>query len=218
MDIPFTVEQFLDVFRQYNESVWPLQIAALLAAAWAIALVVTDGAPGARQASALLALLWLWMGIVYHGMYFSAINPVAPAFAVLFVLEALLLLYYGLVRGRIEFAVHMDTSGVLGALMIAYALLVYPILGALSTHPYPEAPTFGLPCPTTIFTFGMFAWMKPGAPRSLFVIPVLWSVVGVTAATSFGITEDLGLGVAAIIAVMLAWTRERASGHAVIPH
>ena len=27
MDLPFTAEQFFDVFRRYNESVWPAQLA-----------------------------------------------------------------------------------------------------------------------------------------------------------------------------------------------
>ena len=28
MNLPFTVEQFLDVFAQYNQAVWPIQIVA----------------------------------------------------------------------------------------------------------------------------------------------------------------------------------------------
>jgi hypothetical protein len=87
--------------------------------------------------------------------------------------------------------------------MILYALVVYPILGALSTHAYPSAPTFGLPCPTTIFTFGILLWTDPTPPRHLLVIPVLWAIVGTTASFTLGIAEDIGLGIAALVTVLV---------------
>jgi hypothetical protein len=38
----------------------------------------------------ILAFLWLWMGIVYHFIYFSQINPAAKFFGALFILQGLL--------------------------------------------------------------------------------------------------------------------------------
>ena len=37
MNLPFTLEQFLDVFRQYNISVWPMQVLLIV-----LALVATS--------------------------------------------------------------------------------------------------------------------------------------------------------------------------------
>lgn len=48
-----------------------------------------------------------------------------------------------------------------------------PSLGVAIGHTYPAQPTFGLPCPTTIFTFGLLLWVRPPVPWSLLVIPVL---------------------------------------------
>jgi len=60
-------------------------------------------------------------------------------------------------------------------------------------------PTFGLPCPTTIFTIGLLMFACSPVPRSVFVVPVLWSLVGATAAFSLGVWQDLGLVAAAAV-------------------
>lgn len=213
MNLPFTTEQFLGVFRDYNLSVWPAQIVALLVAASCIALALR-GPAGSRLAATLLALLWLWMGIVYHGIFFARINPAATIFAALFVLEAVLIVHAGAIRRSLRFQPRRDLAGSAGVVLMAYALLVYPILGAVSSHAYPQAPTFGLPCPTTIFTFGLLLWADEGSPRYLAVIPALWSVLGLSAALSLGIVEDIGLIVSAIVATALL-LRRSPKAHAV---
>lgn len=62
-------------------------------------------------------------------------------------------------------------------------------------------PTFGVPCPTVIFTFGVLTWCLRPVPRSVLVVPVLWALLGVSAATSLGAVEDLGLPIAALLAL-----------------
>jgi hypothetical protein len=89
--LPFTQEQFLQVFARYNEALWPLQWVAWLLGAYACMLVLRSGAGSARAVPAVLALLWLWTGVVYHGLFFAAINRAALLFAALFVLQGLLL-------------------------------------------------------------------------------------------------------------------------------
>jgi len=66
-------------------------------------------------------------------------------------------------------------------------------------------PTFGLPCPTTIFTFGMLAFLRPPYPRYLFVLPLVWVLIASQAAFLFGMVEDLGLLPAGLVGLWLAW-------------
>ena len=40
MNIPFTVEQFFDVFRTYNVAIWPAQVVAYLMGVIALALAI----------------------------------------------------------------------------------------------------------------------------------------------------------------------------------
>jgi hypothetical protein len=73
-------------------------------------------------------------------------------------------------------------------------MVVYSLIGVMAGHGWPRAPMFGVaPCPTTIFTFGVHMLATPSVPWWLVAIPVIWAVVGSTAAVLLGVPEDLGL-------------------------
>lgn len=208
MNLPFTADQFLNVFQRYNTAVWPLQFLFVGLALASAALAWTNYRYRTPAVLAWLAALWLWMGIVYHGVFFRVINPAAVWFATLFVVQGLLLLAHA-AHGRRTVSPALTAGGIAGLVFVAYALVVYPLIGYVLGHRYPQNPTFGLPCPTTIFTLGILLWLKP-LPASLFVIPVLWSVLGVSAALQLGILEDIGLLMAGLVSVVLI-ARERRS-------
>lgn len=54
-------------------------------------------------------------------------------------------------------------------------------------------PTFDLPCPTTIFTIGLLAFLKTSYPRSPYIVPVLWYFIGGQAAFLLEVPSDFGL-------------------------
>ncbi|RPJ64745.1 MAG: hypothetical protein EHM20_18060, partial [Alphaproteobacteria bacterium] len=64
MNLPFTPEQFFGIFEQYNEAVWPAQVAIYIAAGTAFYLMLKPGKYSNKVVSGILALFWLWMGIV----------------------------------------------------------------------------------------------------------------------------------------------------------
>ena len=118
-------------------------------------------------------------------------------------------LFTGVLRRRLSFEFRPNGYGWTGAFLILYAMVLYPILGYFFGHAYPKAPSFGLPCPTTIFTLGLLLWTKPGLPKSVLIIPVLWSVIGFSAALTLGIAEDTGLLVAGVAVTVLIFIRDR---------
>ena len=73
--MPFTIEQFLEVFREYNEAVYPAQWALLLSALVAVGLSFVRTELSARIIVVILAVQWAWMGIAYHLIFFTQINP-----------------------------------------------------------------------------------------------------------------------------------------------
>jgi hypothetical protein len=79
---------------------------------------------------------------------------------------------------------------------------------------FPEMPTFGLPCPTTIFTLGMLAFLAAPFPRYVFVIPITWALIGSQAAFRLGVYEDFGLLVAGLAGVWLAFDPPAQRRHA----
>lgn len=212
MTLPFTVDQFLDVFRRYNEAVWPLQWVLNALAVVALVGALKGGRRGTAVAVGVLAALWMWVGLVYHLAFFRAINPAATIFGALFIAEGILIAWLGLGRRAIRFERHRDSPTLIGVGLAAYSLVFYPLLGYALGHRYPSAPTFGVPCPTTIFTFGLT--LMAAAPRSrvLLLIPAAWSLLGLSAALQLGMWEDVGLVVAAIIAALFA-LMQRPTGH-----
>jgi hypothetical protein len=203
MQLPFTTEQFLDNFKNYNLAIWPIQIGFYLLAAIAVYLILRKGRGSGKVVSAILSFFWLWMGIAYHLIYFTAINKAAFLFGAIFILQGLIFLYVGIIKNNLSFKLKPDFNGITGAILVLFALVVYPILGYGLGHAYPSSPTFGLPCPTTIFTFGILLWIDKKFPIAIVVIPFLWSIIGFTAAFSLGITEDIALLVSGLAACIL---------------
>lgn len=159
-----------------------------------------------KVVAAILACLWLWMGVVYHLLFFSSINRGAIFFGLFFILQSLILFYFGVLKDKLSFGFHFGWKRMVGALLILFALVIYPLLGLLFGHIYPQSPTFGLPCPTTIFTFGLLLWSDRKVPWYVLPIPFLWSLIGFSAAFSLGILEDIGLPIAGIVgSVFLIW-------------
>jgi hypothetical protein len=202
MKLPFTTQQFLGVFKEYNTAIYPLQLLFFLFAALVIFLAFRKTKANSKIIMVILAAFWLWMGAIYHIGFFSAINKAAYGFGGLFILEGLLLLYYGLTKSY-NFSFSKDSSGFAGILLILYAMVVYPLIGYFSTHAYPYAPTFGLPCPTTIFTFGILLFSKYRLPWAIVTIPILWSLIGFSAAFTLGIYEDSALIISGIAFTIL---------------
>lgn len=214
MVLPFTVEQFFGVFRAYNETVWPAPWPLAALALLALYFAARPNGWSSRAVSSILCALWLWLGLAYHLAFFAAINPLAYAFAAVSVAGGLAFLWLGAIRGQLHFRFVPGGRGWLGLALVAFALAVYPAWSVLAGHRYPEFPTFGLPCPTTIFTVGMLAFLVPPYPRAALVAPVLWCLVGSQAAFLLGVPQDLGLLVAAAVGV---WLLVRASSASSAP-
>lgn len=191
MSLPFTPDQFFDVFAQYNRSFGGMAVLWWLASAAALMAALWRPRDWTGPLVALLAALWLWSAIAYHALLFSAINPAAWGFAVLFALEGVLLSWAGL-RGRIEWMYPRAPCATAGVALAAYAL-AYPFLSLAVGHPYPRSPTFGVPCPTTILTIGVLLTVRTPPPIAVALIPAIWAVIGGSAALLFGVWTDLAL-------------------------
>ena len=96
--LPFTREQFLAVFVTYNEAVWPAQVLAYLLGLLMVGFILWPSEQRSRVVAAGLAATWLWTGVAYHGMHFSAISNGAWGFAALFVIQGLMFIEAGVLR------------------------------------------------------------------------------------------------------------------------
>jgi Family of unknown function (DUF6064) len=209
VNLPFTRDQFFDVFAVHNRSLWPFALAL-----WAYALAAAVALPRHRQYGrvpvAMLAVQWVWAGVAYHAVFFASINPAARLFATLFVIEAGLRVWFGVVRDQLRFSPTGSLRHVVGWTLIIYALL-YPLLAQAEGYAFPRGPTFGVPCPTTLLTIGWLFVADPPWPRVVALVPIGWALIGGSAAGLFGVRADSMLWAAgiALTASVLVPVRDR---------
>ncbi len=195
MELPFDESQFLDVFERYNAVLGPgalvlWLVTAPVVFAWPVHKAVPD-----RAVAGLLVVHWLWAGLVYHLCFFARINPAAYVFALLFVVQALVLAWYGIRTRRLRFFTTTSRFWRPVSLLLSVYAVAYPLL-AWFGYDYPRMPTFGVPCPTTLLTVGFLLSTSPPAPRATLAIPFVWCVVGGSAAFLLGVYADGALLVA----------------------
>lgn len=216
MKPPFTSEEFFEVFKNYNQSVFPMQILFYFLGFVMIYFIIKPNPKSDSIISLLLAFFWLWMGIVYHIIFFTTINKLAYLFGGLFIIQGILFLIFGVFQNEFSFHFKKDIYGITGMILMLFSLIIYPILGYCFGDTYPSSPTFGLPCPTTIFTFAVLLLNQKKCPIAILIIPFIWSVIGFMAAFQFGILEDTGLLVASLATVSLLIYRNRKLHHLLI--
>lgn len=212
--MPFTQQQFLEIFATYNAAMWPAQIIAYGAGLMVfIALFWPGLSRRGRWIMTVLAAFWAVNGVAYHGLFFSTINPLAFGFAALFIIASGWFFLDGTLRNRVRFAFNRSSVYCwIGIGVMVYAMAGYPFTNFLAGHVYPVIPTFGLtPCPTTKFTLGVLLLATTPNVRYLAVIPVLWSLVGGTAAIFLGIPEDWPLLFLGPMIAILLWLKFRNS-------
>ena len=205
MQLPFTREQFFDLFVAYNEALWPAVVAIWLTSTIVIAMRLSARHEHDRWLSALLAGHWAWSALAYHAAFFTRINPAAWIFAALFLAQAVLLLRVGVVQRRLSFAPWGNAWAPLAWGLIVYAL-AYPVINALEHRSLLRIPTFGLPCPTTILTAGVLM-LATSRCWSLAVVPVMWAAIGGSATFLLGVYADVALPIAGIALAIFSLRR-----------
>jgi Family of unknown function (DUF6064) len=217
MRLPFTTEQFFDLFAAYNQALWPALLALWIASIAACALLFSSRRRRDGWVSVILAVHWAWSALAYHVAFFTRINSAAWLFAGLFLVQSALFLWWGVAQRRLSFAPRRGRWSPVAWSLVAYSL-VYPGINAVQHLGLSRIPTFGVPCPTTIFTAGML--MLVVSPRSwpLSIVPAIWSVIGGSAAFLLDVRADYALPIAGVaLAVFSLRQGTRSEGHRSVP-
>jgi hypothetical protein len=209
----FSIEMLLGYFAVYNERIWPMQLLGYIVALLALVPLFRQGKAWNRVVTGVLALIWLWLGLVF---WMPAAGENAPLYVptVLFIVQGVLFLI-ALARERIAYGrPERGVDMAIGLTFVTYALVGYPLVGLLVGHVYPYAvfpPLF--PCPFIIFFFGVLFFAER-VPRHLLIIPALWAATGILW-SYLGMVEDIGMLIAGLVGVIGLVARERAARRAV---
>ncbi|MEZ0336231.1 MAG: DUF6064 family protein [Gemmatimonadales bacterium] len=178
----FSSRTYYRLIERHNVGVWPAQLVTIGLGLGILWLLRRPAPARTRAISAVLAILWAWVGWMFVWRRYAGINWAAGYFVWLFVVEVALLTWIGVVRGRLAFRVGRDVIGVLGLGLAVVSVLIYPLLARLVGRDWGEAEIFGIaPDPTVVATLGLLLLATGRARWALLVAPIL--LCGVSAAT-----------------------------------
>lgn len=211
LSAPAGPAEFLKILEQYNLAVWPAQFVLLLLAVVALGLVVRQKTKYSdRLVAGIIAFLWLWTTVAFWYAQFAPVAGIGNILAAVFAVQAGIFLYVGVWHNALQFGFERDRYSLVGGLFVLYALIGYPILGVLIGHLYPQTPSLGMPCPITVFTFGMLLLTVRRVPKVVLVVPLIFAAgFGVFPPLNYGIYEDIGLVLAGIVGTALLVYRDR---------
>ncbi len=209
----FSPRTYYRLFELYNAAIWPLQIVALALGVAILGLLLRDVflrdvflrdlAWRGRAIAAVLAACWLWVAWAYFLKRYQTINWAAEYFAAGFAVEALLLVWIGIVRDRLRFRPRRDLIRLAGLCIFLFALFVHPLIGPLAGRAWLQVELFGVaPDPTVVATLGVLL----AAQRThweLMVIPLLWCAIGGATLWTMESLDAVVMLVAAALAIVL---------------
>jgi len=197
-------EMFFQFMEKYNNEIWPIQVVFYaLSTLFIIASARTFKHSNSTNIL-ILSSLWVWNGAVTLLGFFTKFHFQYYLWGVLWVAQGVLIFYIGIIKKKINFKIRKDLYSITGLVFIAYALIVYPLIGAWLGHPFPKGPVFGAaPCPTVIFTFSVLLFSENRVKPYLLYFPLLWAVMSLYPIIGMGVYADIGEIVAAFIAFSL---------------
>jgi hypothetical protein len=216
----FSQETYFRLFELYNRDLWPVHLAALALGLALLWLMRRPDERSGRAAAAILVVTWAWVGWAFHLERYATINLAAPYFAVLFGIEALLLTWSGVIRGKLRFAesgsiaaqgrtiaAHgRSIAAQAGFGIVAFSVVINPLIGMLAGREWSQVSLFGLgPDPTAMATVGALLAVRGKSRWLPIAFALAWCVVATLTAIAMGSIEGFGPGMVVVVTIAIAF-------------
>lgn len=202
----FSPRVYERLVEMHNAALWPLHILAAVLGAVLLVATLRSGQLASRIVGAVLGVAWLWIAWSFLWERYATINWAAAYVAPLFVLEGLLLVAFALRRDALApMGARWAHSAAVG--LLAFAVLLYPLLAPMAGRPWQAAELFGLfPDPTALATLAVLSMAGRGAAW-LMIIPVAWCALASETASLLGFADFFVPAAGAALAVVLRLAR-----------
>lgn len=207
----FSPRTYYRLIERHNEAVWPGQIVTI-GLGLVIAVSLRRPTSGqSRTVSAILAALWTWVARAFLWRRYLQINWAVIYSIWSFAIEVLLLVWIGVVGGRLRFRRGRGTEGIIGIALLILSLGVYPLIAPLLGRGWRQAEVFGVaPDPTVLATLGLLLMAEGPLRVALLVVPILWCLFTGATLLAMGSPEAWVSLPAAVLAVgACAWSVRR---------
>ena len=214
--LPFSPRTYFRLHELYNAEIWPAHVVALALAIAIVAMVRRGGTASGRVVPVIVSACWLWVAWAFHVRRYATINWAATYFAAAFVLQAILLLWTGALRGRRTFDPSTPLRR-LGLSVLLFAVVVQPAVGLLAGRSLRQSEYFGVsPDPTVSATLAVLLMAKRGG-WTLWIIPLLWCAVSGAFQSMMRLPDALlmpfiGAGMVLAAALMTRSSRQARAG------
>ena len=209
----FSPQTYYRLIELYNRAVWPGHLAAVAAGLVVLVCLLRPSPGRSRIAAGILASGWLWVAVAFHARRYATINWAAVYFAWAFGLEAALLFWLGVVRGRLAPDVRQNPVRRAGFCISSFSLVLYPFIALILGRGWRAAEIFGLaPDPTAAGTLGAISLAAGRARWELFVIPAAWCAVTGAFLKAMEAPDFWVAPLAAAAAVVLSARKRRRDG------
>ena len=175
--IPFTADAYLRLLERTGETFWPLHLLGVVLGGAALFLALTHRS---RAACALIAPLWVFVGMAFFAQRYSELNWAGHWIGRAFIAEAVILALIAITSFGTEKGSNLKSpSALAGILLTACGLILYPLIAPLTGAPWVQAETFGIhPDPTAVTTLGLILLTLRGAAMWFAaIVPALWATI-----------------------------------------
>jgi hypothetical protein len=177
----FSERTYYRLFELYNRDLWPAHVVALALGIAILVCLCSHAGWRGKAVAAMLGACWLWVAWAYLAERYASINWAASYFALGFAIEALLLLWAGVVRDDMAGIPSASTAPIAGISLFLFALIVQPLIGPMLGRSWLQAEIFGMaPDPTVVATLGIMLLVERRGRWLLMVIPLAWCLISGT--------------------------------------
>ena len=174
--ILFSDRVYYRQFELYNHAIWPLHLIAVLFSLVIIYMLWKNPAWGGRLIAVLLTLSWVWVAWAFLYVRFYQIHVVANWYALVFVLQAGLIIWYAVIKNQFTLREESRSKINLGLVLLFISLLLYPFIAFIAGRSWLQFEMFSLtPDPTVLATLAILVLCK--ASPVLYVIPIIWLLI-----------------------------------------
>ena len=203
----FSPRTYYRLVELYNTDIWPAQILSLTLGFVILGLLRYAHAWQGRFVAAILAGCWIWVAWAFHLQRYTTINWAATYFAAAFAIEALLLIWTGVIRNELAFKPAAWVWRDIGLWIFLFALALQPLIGPLVGREWVQMEVFGVaPDPTVIATLGVLLLAANRVFWELLVIPLLWCALSGAVQWAMESPDALVMPLAALAVLFVAGT------------
>ncbi len=178
--ILFSEPVYYRLFELYNLAIWPLQLLAIFFAFLMFVMLWKKPVWAGRLIAGILVVSWVWVAWAFLHERFYQVHVVANWYAFGFLLQAVLLTWYGVIKNQFILLEENKSRISIGLKLLFIFLILYPFITVLTGRSWLQFEMFALaPDPTVLVTL-VILWISKVTPV-FYIIPIAWLLIsGVT--------------------------------------